>query len=317
MTSPENLAQEQARLTTLWSTNLLDSPPNACIDRITRLVQQYFQVPIAAVTMVDKDRVWFKSCLGLPYTEAPRTGSFCNHALEGGDFFVVNDAEKHPVFAGNTLVTGEVGIRFYAGQPLRAPDGHIVGFLCLLDQAPRAFTQAEVQTLADFAALVENELFVTVLNRTLAENHRRELDRLHRLLATMRDAAQTPLDLAAVIQLILEHAGEITGASGAVLAVHEGTDMVYRFAAGLAAPHVGLRLPFEASLPGLCVRTQETLIANDTECDPRVVRETCRRLGARSLLLVPLKAPGFPDAALGVISDRPNAFTPFDVQTLG
>jgi diguanylate cyclase (GGDEF)-like protein/PAS domain S-box-containing protein len=148
---------EQDRLDALDSLAVLDTPAEPRFDRFTRLATLTFGVPIALVSLVDRDRQWFKSRCGLDVDETPRSIAFCSHAVAQDELLVVEDALLDPRFAGNPLVTGAPHIRFYAGQPLRC-DGHAVGTLCVIDCAPRRFTQAQRQALRDLAALVEIEL---------------------------------------------------------------------------------------------------------------------------------------------------------------
>jgi diguanylate cyclase (GGDEF)-like protein/PAS domain S-box-containing protein len=149
---------EETRLSTLRSLNILDKPPEERIDRLTRLAQRVFDVPIALVTLVDSDRQWFKSSLGLDATETPRSISFCGHAILSDDVFVVPDAALDPRFTDNPLVTSAPHIRFYAGQPLKAKNGSKLGTLCVLDIKPRQPSQTDLDFLIDLAGLVENEL---------------------------------------------------------------------------------------------------------------------------------------------------------------
>ena len=149
---------ELRRLATLRALGLLDTPAEERFDRITRLAQRLFGVPIALVSLIDEDRQWFKSRQGLAVAETPREVAFCGHAIEGEGVMQVRDAEADPRFAGNPLVTAEPGIRFYAGCPIAAPDGSKLGTLCVIDREPRELSDADAQVLADLAELVEREI---------------------------------------------------------------------------------------------------------------------------------------------------------------
>ncbi len=172
---PENEAE---RLAALRALNLLDTPPEDRFDRITRLATRVFDVPISMVSFVDVDRQWFKSCVGLSVRETPRTVSFCAHAIQHEDAFVVEDAHADPRFQDNPLVTGKPHIRFYAGQPLMTFEGYRVGTLCVIDRKPRTFDDADRAALHDLAALVENELD-RIASERLRERALSAQERLH------------------------------------------------------------------------------------------------------------------------------------------
>ncbi len=110
-------SNEEARLASLHSLDILDTPPEERFDRITRVAAELFGVPIALISLVDSDRQWFKSCYGIKATETPRDISFCAHAILGNDIFYVPDTKRDPRFADNPLAN-EQNIRFYAGMPL-------------------------------------------------------------------------------------------------------------------------------------------------------------------------------------------------------
>ncbi len=156
---------EAQRLAALHSLHILDTPPEERFDRITRLAQRLFDVPIALISLVDASRVWFKSRAGLDLEQIPRARSFCEHAILGRGPFVVQDARTDPRFSDNPLVTGEPAIRFYAGWPLADHDGHQLGALCLVDRWPRRLSETDLQVLCDLASLAEREL----TNRELLE----------------------------------------------------------------------------------------------------------------------------------------------------
>ena len=149
----EDQLQEEVRLQALQSTCLLDTPASEGFDRITRLATELFGVPIALVTLVDRERQWFKSRVGMPVRETARSASFCAVAMTRPGVMVVEDALLDPRFCTNPLVLGEPGIRFYAGVPLVLPSGHALGSLCIIDRQPRTFSAAQCAQLQDLAAL--------------------------------------------------------------------------------------------------------------------------------------------------------------------
>ncbi len=158
MQEPALPANEPLRLETLQALDVLDTPAEERFDRVTRMARRIFNVPISLVSLVDENRQWFKSCLGLSATETPRDISFCGHSILGEDIFVINDARQDDRFADNPLVTGPPDIRFYAGYPLKAANGCKLGTLCIIDQAPRDFPEDDVIALTDLASMVEQEL---------------------------------------------------------------------------------------------------------------------------------------------------------------
>lgn len=158
MKRPDTPHEEQARLETLRSLSILNTPPEERFDRLTRLAKRLFGVPIALVSLVDENRQWFKSCFGLSASETPRDISFCGHAILGNDVFIIPDAIVDERFADNPLVLNDPHIRFYAGCPLRGPNGHKLGTLCIIDRQPRSFGRDEIEALIDLAAMVEREL---------------------------------------------------------------------------------------------------------------------------------------------------------------
>ena len=146
-------SQEKARLDALHSTGLLDTPASEGFDRITRLASALFGVPIALVTLVDSERQWFKSRIGMAPQETDRAESLCALTMHGTGVMVVEDALNDARFTANVLVQGEPHIRFYAGAPLLLPSGQALGSLCVMDTTPRGFSPAECAQLQDLAAL--------------------------------------------------------------------------------------------------------------------------------------------------------------------
>ena len=167
MLSQQDLAEE-ARLQALHALGLLDTPREDRFDRFTRLATAAFDVPIALVSLVDRERQWFKSQAGLDYCETPRSLAFCSHAIALDDMLVVPDTLLDERFAAHPHVTGAPRIRFYAGQPLHSVEGQPLGTLCIIDRRPRTFGDADRRMLRDLAQLVQDELNrdVLVANRT-------------------------------------------------------------------------------------------------------------------------------------------------------
>lgn len=137
---------------------VLDTPPDARVDRVTRLAQEIFDVPMVSVTLLDRDRQWRKSEIGLGGNEASRDGAFCDATVRGGGTLIIEDASRDNVFASNPFVVGDPHLRFYAGHPLAAPGGEHVGTLCILDTRPRTLNDRQVELLRELAQWVQNEL---------------------------------------------------------------------------------------------------------------------------------------------------------------
>jgi diguanylate cyclase (GGDEF)-like protein len=152
------LKNEAERLQALHSLNVLFTPAEERFDRITRLAARTLGTSIATVTLIADKCQWFKSAEGLTSQETSRDIALCAHALQKRETLVVEDASKDPRFSDNPLVTGAPNIRAYAGHPLYVDDKNCVGTLCVIDPTPRQFTEEQLDTLRDLAALVETEL---------------------------------------------------------------------------------------------------------------------------------------------------------------
>jgi diguanylate cyclase (GGDEF)-like protein len=151
-------AAESGRLEALDRYDVLDTPREEAFDRLTRLARRVLDVPIAAVSLIDGHRQWFKSCDGLSGGETKREHAFCDHAIRAAEPLIVPDALADLRFAENPYVTGDPNVRFYAGIPLRSSDGHNVGTLCVVDKKPRELDRAQLDILNDLARLAADEL---------------------------------------------------------------------------------------------------------------------------------------------------------------
>lgn len=147
---------EAARLDALRKLDLLDTPPNEAFDRITRMAAQLFQLPVAAVSLTDTDRQWFKSRAGVPHCSIPRERAPCAAVADTARMLVIPDLQDDPFYRDSHLGAG--GVRFYAGAPLITRDGYCLGAMCVLGLAPRSFGDAERAALADLAAMVMDQI---------------------------------------------------------------------------------------------------------------------------------------------------------------
>lgn len=172
MKAPAIPANEDERLARLRGYEVLDSPPEPEFDDLTQLAAQICQTPIAAISLIDESRQWFKSKCGLSASETPRDVSFCGHALLGDGTFVIPDALKDERFADNPLVTGGPKIRFYAGSPLKTDDGLNLGSLCVIDSVPRVLGDDQLRALERLARQVVNQL---ELRRALGEREQNQI----------------------------------------------------------------------------------------------------------------------------------------------
>lgn len=189
-------ADESARLQRLRDYKILDTPPEAAFDRITRIAASVMGVPIALISLVDDQRQWFKSRVGLDAPETPRSLAFCAHAIMSNDVFEVQDATLNPRFAKNPLVTGDPHIRFYAGAPLTTMEGANLGTVCVIDRIPRALTPEQRTILQDLSALAVDELELRVAARKALRDvaERMRLDQLKtEFIANVGHELRTPL----------------------------------------------------------------------------------------------------------------------------
>ncbi len=144
-------ADESGRVAALRQYAILDTLAEQIYDDVTELASMICGTPISTVTFIDRDRQWFKSAVGLQSRETPREYSFCAHTIDTAATLIVRDAQQDPRFADNPLVTGEPGIRFYAGAPIIAPGGHVLGTVCVIDTTPRTLTPVQIASLEALA----------------------------------------------------------------------------------------------------------------------------------------------------------------------
>ncbi|NMN05439.1 sensor domain-containing diguanylate cyclase [Novosphingobium sp. SG919] len=185
------LGDEPGRIAALHRLDILDTEAESAFEDVVALVRAALHVPIAAVSLIDADRQWFKARVGLDVSETPRSVSFCSHAIEDTEPFLIADALEDVRFANNALVNGPPNVRSYAGIPIRTAEGYNVGALCAIDHRPRQFTPTEVAMLCNLARIVEKELELRriadrdaltgcLTRRAFAERAVVEIDRFHR-----------------------------------------------------------------------------------------------------------------------------------------
>jgi diguanylate cyclase (GGDEF)-like protein len=189
MEIPEWTTDEPIRLAALRSTRQLDTPIEERFESLTRMARRLLNVPIAAVSLVDTDRQWFKSISGLDADQTSRAVSFCGHTIHGDDVLIVTDARKDERFTDNPLVTDAPNIVFYAGSPIRSRCGSNIASFCVIDNKPRHLTGDEIEILRDLAALAAQQLDATIrqtvemelIDQIKAERREKLVDPLTRL----------------------------------------------------------------------------------------------------------------------------------------
>ena len=238
---------EAERLEALRRYAILDTPPDGAFDRITALAAAVFRVPIAIVSLVDHDRIWFKSRTGVDAREVGREPGLCASAILSPDLYEVGDTKLDARTLTNPLVTGELGLRFYAAAPLRTHDGFNLGTLCISDREPRELSAAEGDMLTKLAALVMDQMELRLAARKVAdlEQGQQELNE------KLRDANRALADL-------FEEAP--------FPYIHEGTDSRLIRVNRAALATLGLRPEEVATTYG------KSLVA-DTPDNKRVMRE--------------------------------------------
>ena len=169
MKAPPLPKNEEARLLALRNYDVLETSPEPEFDALTELASAICGTPIALISLVDRDRQWFKSKVGLLAAETHRDVSFCGHAILERDVFVVEDALRDSRFSDNPLVTGDPRIRFYAGAQLRTETGEAIGTLCVIDSSPKAFPEEKKRALSTLASMVITQLELKRKNRQLTE----------------------------------------------------------------------------------------------------------------------------------------------------
>jgi len=178
---------ESERMKAVRRYDILDTPEDGAFDRITALAARRHGVPISIISIVDEDRIWFKSHHGLPVEQIGRDAGLCASAILSNDPHILTDASTDPRSLTNPLVAGDFGLRFYAGVPLTTHDGHNLGTLCIIDKEARPIDQAQIEDLKDLAAVVMDQLELQLSARraiSQAELLAKEID--HRVMNSLQ-----------------------------------------------------------------------------------------------------------------------------------
>lgn len=181
------IVNEAKRLAAVHRYDILDSPPDGAFDRVCALAARVLDVPIATVSIVDEDRIWFKARSGLTAAQLPRESGLCSSAILQDEPYVVSDALTDSRTVRHSLITGEPGVRFYAAAPIVTVDGYRLGTVNVIDIKPREMTAQETRTLSDLAAIVMDELEVRL---AAMQEVQREREHRERALAQQRLAEQ-------------------------------------------------------------------------------------------------------------------------------
>lgn len=160
---------ELKRIENLLKYEILDTPSDGAFDEITKLATKIFDVPIAIITLVDHNRIWFKSAYGLDAEEIPRTPGLCSSAILSDDIYIVEDARNDPRTMINPLVAGIMGLQFYAAAPLRTIDGYNLGTICIIDKNPRKLTGKESSMLMQLSRIVMDQFETKLKTRLMVK----------------------------------------------------------------------------------------------------------------------------------------------------
>src|SRR3954453_22264482 len=189
--SPVLIPQNEAhRIEAVRRYDVLDTPPDGSFDRITAIAARRFGVPISIISIVDHDRIWFKSHHGTQVGEVAREPGLCASAILSGDTYIVEDARRDPRTLANSLVADGPGFGAYAAVPLTTAEGYNLGTLCVIDVRPRAFAREQINELSDLASVVMDQMELRLSARTALEKSglmAREID--HRVMNSLQFVA--------------------------------------------------------------------------------------------------------------------------------
>ncbi|WP_417493376.1 PAS domain-containing protein [Maricaulis sp.] len=299
--------KEEQRLAALRALNLLDTDPEDGFDTITRLAVTLTGASMSAISLIDEDRQWFKSIIGLDVTESPREIAFCDHAIREDRTLYVPDARLDERFKDNPIVLEAPHIRGYAGVPLQVAGGHRVGTLCVFHDHPLDLDKPTLERLDVLARVVEEQI------RTRTQSA--EAERTNRLLALISDIQREFISDATAIdrafERLLEAMLEFTGSQGGFIGdVVDGPDgrSLRTLAIMGAEGWTAREFSDPDTLIGHTIRTGETVIANDPDGDPRGSHAMEAFPDARTYVGVPLMKAGQLVAVIG-LTDRARGYS--------
>lgn len=186
---------ETQRIEALKKFDILDTPSDGSFDRITKLASTIFKVPIAIISLVDTDRIWFKSHHGLSVNQINRDPGLCASAILSSDPYVVENAIEDPRTLANPLVAGDFGLRFYAAAPLQTDENYNLGTLCIIDRTPRSFSEEEKKILKQLSDIVMDEMEMRLaLRNTVYKIKSLTSDISQQLKATIKEIEALPTE---------------------------------------------------------------------------------------------------------------------------
>ena len=316
---PDSLVASEFRLATLEAYGILGTPPDAAFDGIVRLATRLCRTPVGLVSFVAADRQWFKARIGFPACETDLDRSVCKFALAEPDLLVIPDLAADPRTSGNPLVTGEPGIRFYAGAPLRTPEGQVLGSQCVIDMKPRpeGLTSEQADDLRVLAEQVVDQLrlrrSIQVRDR-IVEDQRKALRQTHRLdvLARASTALLLASDPAEVLEPILVDGADVLGFDRAYIydVAEDGRHLRLTHAVNVPA-EVRERLDgmaYGAPLCGIVAETCRPLVLGDIKGGSDPAHAPVRALGLDAYAGFPVLSQGALRAVISFASTRSPAF---------
>lgn len=316
---------DEARLATLDGYAVLDTPAETGFDDIVLIASDLCQTPTALVSLVDRDRQWFKARIGFDCAQTPLSQSVCAHALRQDGLLVIPDLTLDPRTRDNALVTGEPHIRFYAGALLESPEGQRLGTLCVIDTVarPQGLSSAQMRGLEALArqvmaqlelrrALVQRDAALS--DRAIAEEESRRDAKRHQAMIAMQTRIGTADgNLDALLSALVHGAMDVVlEAEGAVVEMREADELVYRAVAGQLTPFLGQRLSLHGTLSGRCLLEGRPLATGDTQADERIDPALALKLGIRSMVVTPISRQGEFVGTLKLQSSKAHAFTDSD-----
>jgi GAF domain-containing protein len=167
--------KEQERIAALHKYELLDTPPDGSFNKMAALAAKIFNVPIAIISLVDVDRIWFKSHFGLDINQIDREPGLCASAILSDDVYLIEDAKNDPRCLSNPLVTSEFGLQFYAAAPLTTKDGHNLGTFCIIDKRQRHINSDQQVMLKQMASIITDEMELRLLSRNIVREYKARL----------------------------------------------------------------------------------------------------------------------------------------------